>query len=604
LNDFHNDPNNFRNGYGLPGQPEQPAPQAPAGDPFAAWRNPEQQPAGDSFLTDAPAPFGAELQQGGSPLFSQQDFGAMGDNAPTRIVQPVPMVTRRTTVVPAQPVGGPSVARTAYPQDPPRRRRRAAAPEAPAAADGSWEQQPVQQPAEVFVQQPAVSQPAEQQPVQQPAEPFAQQPSVRQPVRRPLEQQPAEQPMQPQAQYAPVEQPAAGPQRQYAPAGQEYDLFSAGDSEAQPPVPRRTATPGDRYVGARTAMPSAEVSVADRARQAKERVRSEMDDRNPYEPQAEPRSQQPARQSRPATARRRPVQPGQQPMREDEYAAYNAQPTRSPYDDPRTRRPSATVERARYDFEDDEMDEPRGGILVPLIIVLLVIGALLAGICLPKWDQVEGTFGSTMANLKTSVVTVFSNVKNMILPEDEPIKSFNVSTADAAAPADVRFTVQTAKKIDGIRIEDDNGFTIYSKLFSDQLVLNGEVINNSDEYIWTPTCRLEDAYSGSFTVYAQKSDGTESEGLRASGTVEIAAPKAIVPPIQDFRGWRTGAAACGGHLPCSDLCGCDQRSRGEPVRLRGAEPHPGGCPRRRSGDHRGRDPALDHSLHRQRGLCR
>ena len=65
------------------------------------------------------------------------------------------------------------------------------------------------------------------------------------------------------------------------------------------------------------------------------------------------------------------------------------QPAR-PADEP-FRRPTASVDRPRYDFEEDEdyaSQEPerrRGGVLLPIVIALLVVGALLAGICLPDW---------------------------------------------------------------------------------------------------------------------------------------------------------------------------------------------------------------------------
>jgi len=532
LSDYNNNQPHFQGGYGQPQQPDNPGMPAPGGDPFAAWRKPENAPSGNSFLTDNPAPWGAELQQGGAPLFSQQDFSSMGDNAPTRIGTPVQMVNRRTTPAPVAPAEGyqqpqapvqqsrpqPDAAMAPAGQEPPRRRRRSA--------------QPAEQPVA-----PAADYGVAEQPVQQPQRPPMQQPAA------PVQGRP-QRPMPPQA------QPMQRPQQPMMPEEPDYDLFGAGDSEAQQAgMPRRAPATGGPYAGARTAMPDRGMSVADRAQQAKERVRAEMDNYGDYEPEQQPqRPQRPVQQGprqpmqgRPQGQRPMPPQghPQQgmqrQPAYDDEYG-YNGYPqkSRGPQDDPRGRRPGATVNREPYDFEEEEEEERRGGILLPLIIVLLVVGALLAGICLPDWGKVSGPVGNTMGNLKTSVVTVFSNVKDMILPENGAVKSFNVSTADTAAPANVRFTVQTSKNIEGIRIENDNGFTIYSKLFSDQLVLGGEVINNSDEYIWTPTCVVEEAYNGGFTVYAQKNDGTESEGLRASTTINIAAPKTVVPPIQDF----------------------------------------------------------------------
>jgi len=66
----------------------------PSGEENQSW----QQDA--SFLTDAPAQLGEQMQQGGVPLFGGMDFMAQGDDAPTRIGRPVnqQMVQKRTTV--------------------------------------------------------------------------------------------------------------------------------------------------------------------------------------------------------------------------------------------------------------------------------------------------------------------------------------------------------------------------------------------------------------------------------------------------------------------------------------------------------------------------
>lgn len=96
----------------------------------------------------------------------------------------------------------------------------------------------------------------------------------------------------------------------------------------------------------------------------------------------------------------------------------------------------------------------------------------------------------------------------MIVPEEDPIKSFTVSTSDTQAPATLRLTIQTSKHIKGVRVEDDDGNTLYEKEYSQALVDAGEAIENSNELIWMPTCTMEDAYVGGFTVYAVKNDGT------------------------------------------------------------------------------------------------
>lgn len=73
------------------------APEMAQGMP--AWQQPGVM--GGGFLAEDPAPFGAEMQQSGVPLFQEAlDFRTQGDNAPTRVAKPLAqqMVNKRTTL--------------------------------------------------------------------------------------------------------------------------------------------------------------------------------------------------------------------------------------------------------------------------------------------------------------------------------------------------------------------------------------------------------------------------------------------------------------------------------------------------------------------------
>ena len=64
-----------------------------------AWQQPDGM--GSDFLAEDPAPFGAEMQQSGVPLFQDaMDFRTQGDDAPTRVAKPLAqqLVNKRTTV--------------------------------------------------------------------------------------------------------------------------------------------------------------------------------------------------------------------------------------------------------------------------------------------------------------------------------------------------------------------------------------------------------------------------------------------------------------------------------------------------------------------------
>ena len=158
-----------------------------------AWQQPGVM--GGGFLAEDPAPFGAEMQQSGVPLFQDaMDFRTQGDDAPTRVAKPLAqqMVNKRTTVG-----RGPG-------------------------------------------------------PFERPAAPVAQ--AAPAPAGGP-EREEASAPRRRRSRVAERAQKAAVEPPQ--PAPQEYDPFEAGDSEVPeaPRAERRAAVPGERYTGARTAMP-------------------------------------------------------------------------------------------------------------------------------------------------------------------------------------------------------------------------------------------------------------------------------------------------------------------------------------------------------------
>ena len=530
-------------------------------DPFSAWRRPADTGFDAGFLQEEPYMMGAEMQQGGLPLYEAEaagnDFRAMGDAAPTRIGAPVQMVSKRVSQREDVPAG---FARPAQPVQ-----------EEPAAAYA-----------------PAAAAPA-------PSGDAAPRRRSRRMERRDESQ------AEPQMNEA-VQMPVS----QEAPRQMEQRPY------------RRTAMPGDNFSGPRTAMPSQRGPVADRAREVRDDVmasqaeenwqqrpassqgrgrvadrarevrddvmaqreeapvqrreqrpmppRQPMPQRRPMQPEeGQPYPMQdrpegmPARQPRPeGMPARRPAsqQPARRPMPQGEgqtrypqMPAYGQEEQGYGYPqeqgDYAARRPSpynrgekaASVPRKPYDFEEDDYDddEPRkGGALVTIIVVLLLLGGILAGIVLPDWEKIGGPVGETLAPAKNVVVSTFNTLKNKIIPEEELVTSFSANCAETEAPATVHFTVQTSKNAAGIRIVDDYQNEVYSAEYNDELALSGEVMVNSNALIWKPSCVIEDEYYGGFTVYVQRKDGTESEGTTSTELMSIAPAKEAAQPMQGF----------------------------------------------------------------------
>ncbi|MDD3336823.1 MAG: PQQ-binding-like beta-propeller repeat protein [Eubacteriales bacterium] len=546
-------------------------PQEDGVDPFAAWRRPNDAPSmGSGFLAEDPAPFGAEMLGGGVPLFdanqSDQQFRLMGDSAPTRIATPVQMVNKRTTVADENPSRRPAAP---YPVQE-RKPEDVAQPERPITAPQA--EQPQDATAAPRRRRSRMERRSDEKPVQQENafDPF-QAGDSELPTNEPLEQGNVRRPAVPGGRYTGAR--TAMPAQPTNGTDQKGDLpfdsiernqdYGAQKPVAQPrqqprgPVQRRPIPQGQERTGLANA-PSQTLPPSSRPMPVRNGVRPDPQGRingegmvAPQRPRgnAQQNGELPRRPSMP----RRPLPPeDDMPVRKQAPAGQppvgdNRRPPqgRAPYDTDK-RQPQASVNRKPYDFENEaEEPEKHHSVLVPILVVLLIIGGALAALCLPDWENMGG-IGSTIAPVKAKVVAAFTSVKNMVLPEEDPLKSFSVSTADTVAPASLRLTVQSSRQVTGIRIEDDNGNTIYDKDYSDQYTMSGEVIENSNALIWTPVYTMAEEYIGGFTVYAKKADGTESEGLRTATTVNIAAPKPVMPPVQSFT-----TSAGSGSVPAS-----------------------------------------------------
>ncbi len=351
-----------------------------------------------------------------------------------------------------------------------------------------------------------------------------------------------------------------------------FDPFEAGDSETAAPeepqpslraqddpfAARRAAVPGHRYTGARTAMPGG-VSPELRRPPAAPEVDAIPLSAQPVPPESEhgaaypggegvwpPRRNEPdpeelIRQLQPRSPQgKRPASAARPAGLREPRPRGEGGPSASAQFAPRSRpsfdsgeRPAQS--RARYDDEaayDQEGEGRRGGALVPVLVVLLVIGGLLAGILLPDWESMNGGLGTAMAQIKSTVVGAFDSVKELIVPTEAKVDSFSISPASATAPVELVFTVQASSSVETLRIVDQNGTEILRKTLSDAATLGGEVTKNSNGNIWTLRYTAEAAYSGAFTAQAMQKDGTFDEGLTAN--VVIAAPVAAQPPVTDF----------------------------------------------------------------------
>ena len=538
--------------------------------PAAGW-----QPDVDAdFLTDDPAQLGAQMQQGGVPLFpgagQNPEFYAQGSDAPTRVRRPVnpQMVSRRTTVErPAQPA---PEEETPAPAAPARRRRSRVAERAQSEAA---QEQPMQSeftPAQPDLFRAGDSESAYGVPEQRPQ--AAQRPAARYPVSRTA--MPQSEARRPAATGAPQRRPA--PQRPAQPEGYE---------EADTPIqPQRHPAQAQRPSGAAHAQPQ----------------------RRPVQPD-DPRAQRSAaRKQADENYRRQPAPPVRY---EDEDDAY-----------------------------DDEEEERRGGVLLPIVVILLAIGALLAGICLPDWDHMGGvgekvapvkhavvgvfdkvkglivpeeealkSFSATAAGgtAPTQVlftvqtakdvesirivddlgVTVYNGAfadggdvianSNVLLwqpactvtdaytggytvyatrkgaeleqgmpaagapvsiaePEDiQPAMSaFSCDTVISAVPARVTFTVTTSPAVSAVRVVDDNNSALITMFDTDDAGDWGSMTEGDGRRVWTLSTEILGAYTGSYNAQYMTGDSLSFTPSGYSVAVQLGnEPVATLPPL-------------------------------------------------------------------------
>ena len=219
--------------------------------------------------------------------------------------------------------------------------------------------------------------------------------------------------------------------------------------------------------------------------------------------------------------------------------ARSAAPQRrpSPYND---RHPQqASIKRPPYAFEDqmeeeEELNFPRRNPFVPILSILLILGLLLAGICLPSWDAESGGITGFLGGTKNTITELFQSVKNMIFPVKEKVTHFTVVPSDATAPADLVFHVETSADVTALRIVDDEENVILQYSQSDTGSILGNVTKNSNSVIWMLYYKVTEGYVGMYNVQAQTADGQWNEGISLEKDVNIAPPVAAPQVVYHF----------------------------------------------------------------------
>ncbi len=370
----------------------------------------------------------------------------------------------------------------------------------------------------------------------------------------------------PQSGAAARRQPSGTSVADKANAAKERVLDRQGDGEqtAYPAdMPQARPQPGQRPMqpGQRPAQPGQQRPMQPGQRPMQPGQRPAQPGQRPTQPGQRPVPGQPEAAQRAPQQRQRPI-PGQRPPQQedaryagayqpdeidaqDDEASYRRKqmPARPQEDSPMQKRLRGEADsdrrrladRPKYDFEDEDDEEDDGrrkhGCLMPIVSVLLVLGILLAVILIPNWDGMNSGIGTAIGSIKSKITGVFSS----IFPEEELISSFKCDPSSGTAPLQLTFTVQTAKSVQTVRVQDDNQNVVAEASIDSNGIAGITVTQNSNMIIWALSYTVPDEYTGQYYVTAQ-AKGSEDwcENIKLDTMVVVQPPVSLTPDVSNF----------------------------------------------------------------------
>ena len=296
----------------------------------------------------------------------------------------------------------------------------------------------------------------------------------------------------------------------------EADCVPVEDAPEAPAQPTQMTTP------VKEAAPYAAPSMPEGGTQTQPRVPSQGVPRP-----AALSGQRPSREQNPQATQqgtavvRRPVKAeGYAPLQQlGEQPRARRPEAVSPLDNPRRVRTPET-ERIAYENLPEEEEKGSGRGLIALIVVLLVIGALVLGLCMIDAED-PGVLGSIKRTVTAPIAALFGGDEEA---EKTPVRisadDFTAVISQDTAPYKVVFHMVTSSNVTAVRVVSDTGEVIPT-------TTTLSAPNSDTTIVWMFEMIREDSFDGDVQAQVQSAEGWVDSGLWQHLTLTASAPATV-----------------------------------------------------------------------------
>ena len=319
----------------------------------------------------------------------------------------------------------------------------------------------------------------------------------------------------------PVEAAEAKPSRRrrterFAGLIDEVDCVNVEDlPQEEPPVQPTQTTPAVKEVVSFGMTPA----VSAQETQTQTRVPSQGVPRPAALSGQRPHREQMPQQNGPVV--RRPVKAeGYAPLQQlGEQPRARRPETVSPLDTPRRVRTPETERVAYEDLpEDEEKSSGRG--LIALIVVLLVIGALVLGLCMIDGED-PGVLGSIKRAVTAPIAALFgSDEEAEKTPARISADDFTAVISQDTAPYKVVFHMVTSSNVTAVRVVNDRGEVIPT-------TTTLSAPNSDTTIVWMFEMTREDSFEGDLQAQVQNGESWVDTGLWQHLSLTPSAPVVV-----------------------------------------------------------------------------
>ncbi len=190
----------------------------------------------------------------------------------------------------------------------------------------------------------------------------------------------------------------------------------------------------------------------------------------------------------------------------------------SPLDNPRRARTPET-ERVAYENPNGDEEKGSGRVLVALIVLLLVIGALVLGLCMIDEND-PGVLGDIKRTVTAPIAALFGNDEEEVKPPVVSAGDFTATISRDTAPYKVVFQIVTSSGVSDVRVVNDAGEVVST-------VTTRSVPNNESSISWTFEMTAEESFEGDVQAQMYNGESWVDTGLWQHLMLTATAPATV-----------------------------------------------------------------------------